>query len=646
MAITSVSGTWLDPTMFLDARVESLLVDLSRDEKIAMALSDWSPLQRRGLPWPHYVDAGTGLRGIEGATAFPAGIALAASFDEDLAERYGAAVGAEVRTAGYSVLLGPTLDLARDPRGGRIPEAFGEDPFLSGLLGAAHVRGVRRNNVIAQLKHFVAYNSEERRTGHGPPWARGEAIDARVSRATLQHVYLRPFRMAVEAGAWSMMGSYNRLNGEYVCESRDVLDIPRGEWGWRGFYCPDFIFAVRDDAKALAAGLDLGALVGPGNRTAEMLTSPDLPPDTLDTIVGNVVRALIGSGLADHPLPEPGMPSTPEHRELARGAAVASTVLLVNRDDTLPLGTDVRSITLIGPSGADAIYAVGGSASVTINPERAVSPLDGLCARAGSAVEVLPAQGSLGDVPLPIIPAAAFALPDGSGPGVLVECIGVDGSTTTRVLLSIDHSVGPDEMEKAWPHRWSTVLTSAVSGRHRLSLSLGGRATVRVDGRVVMQGSRELERFFAGPAYPLQQLNSFDAYTDCPTREQRAWVGDGVVHQLVDLTTNNDWGLARNYVELGNSPRSDGILPMSVVGDIEAGGGLTIPDWSLSWLHGSTTCTCTRATCRGYAGTCRRRNASWGGTPATSTLTARSATSRSGTSSIGRASSCPGAVRS
>jgi alpha-L-rhamnosidase len=82
------------------------------------------------------------------------------------------------------------------------------------------------------------------------------------------------------------------------------------------------------------------------------------------------------------------------------------------------------------------------------------------------------------------------------------------------------------------------------------------------------------------------ELNSFDSYTDCPTREQRAWVGDGVVHQLVDLTTNEDWGLARNYVELGNSPRPDGILPMSVVGEIEAGGGLTIPDWSLSWLHG------------------------------------------------------------
>ena len=82
------------------------------------------------------------------------------------------------------------------------------------------------------------------------------------------------------------------------------------------------------------------------------------------------------------------------------------------------------------------------------------------------------------------------------------------------------------------------------------------------------------------------QLNSLDAYTDCPTREQRAWVGDAVVHQMVDLATNEDWGLARNYLELSDSPRPDGILPMVVAGDIEASGGLTIPDWSLSWIHG------------------------------------------------------------
>jgi beta-glucosidase len=504
---------WLNPTVSLDARVEALLGDLSQDEKVGVALSDWSPLQQRGLPWPHYVDAGTGLRGVEGATAFPAGIALAASFDEHLAERYGSAVGAEARSAGYTVLLGPTLDPTRDPRGGRIPEAFGEDPLLSGLLGAAHVRGVQRNHVIAQLKHFVAYNIEERRTGHGPPWSRGDAMDVRVSRATLQDVYLRPFRMAIEAGAWSMMGSYNRLNGEYVCESRDLLDIPRREWGWRGFYCPDFMFAVRDDAKALAAGLDIGALDGPGHRTAEMLTSPDLPTGTVDTIVGNMVRALIGSGLVDDPLPEPRVPSTADHRDLARAAAVAGTVLLVNRNSTLPLAGDVRSIAIIGPSGADAFYVVGGSASVTIDPDRAVSPLDGLRARAGSAVEVLPAQGSLGDVPLPIVPAAAYTLPDGSGPGVLVETIGSNGSTQTQVQPSIDHAVGLEEMAAAWPRLWSTQLTSVVSGRHRLSLQLGGRAIVRVSGQVVMQGSRELERFFAGPAYPLQCLVDLEAGT-------------------------------------------------------------------------------------------------------------------------------------
>jgi beta-glucosidase len=242
-----------------------------------------------------------------------------------------------------------------------------------------------------------------------------------------------------------------------------------------------------------------------------MVASPDLPTGTLDTIVGNVVRALIGSGLADHPLPEPSPPSTAEHRELARAAAVAGTVLLVNRNGTLPLGGDVRSIAIVGPSGADAFYVVGGSASVTIDPDRAVSPLDGLRARAGSAVEVLPAQGSLGDVPLPLVPAPAFTLPDGSGPGVLVESVRTDGSAHTQVLPSIDYFVGTEEMAEAWPRRWSTLLTSKVSGRHRLSLQVGGRATVRVDGRAVMRGARELERFFAGPAYPLQCLVDLEA---------------------------------------------------------------------------------------------------------------------------------------
>ena len=119
------------------------MADLTDDERTSLALADWTPLSSRGLPFPHYVDAGSGLRGVDGATAFPAFIALAASFDPALAQEYGAAVGAEARAAGFTVVLGPTLDLARDPRGGRVPEALGEDPYLTGLLGARTFVGSR-----------------------------------------------------------------------------------------------------------------------------------------------------------------------------------------------------------------------------------------------------------------------------------------------------------------------------------------------------------------------------------------------------------------------------------------------------------------------------------------------------------------------
>lgn len=500
-----MTAGWLNASLGLEERVDSLLADLTADERVAIALGDFDPLTSRGLPAPDYVDAGTGLRDVAGATAFPAGIALAATFDPDLAQEYGAAVGAEARAAGFTVLLGPTIDLARDPRAGRIPEAFGEDPYLSGLIGAAHVRGAQSNHLICQVKHFVAYNGEDRRTGYGLG-DRGDSMDVRVSTPVLQDAYLRPFRAVVEAGAWSLMGSYNRINGHYVCESPEILAIPRREWGWRGFYCPDFLFAVRDPASALAAGLDLGALGGPGGRTRDMVEAA--PDGVVDTLVANLVRALIGSGLADHPLPDRSQVpqiSTPGHRALAERAAIASAVLLRNENRALPLGPDVTSVALIGPSGADALYVVGGSAAVDLDLDRLVTPADGIRARAGERTVVL-AQGSLGDVPLPAVPASAFTLPDGSGPGVEVEFTDATGRRWIEVLALIDHAVAPGDLASRWPARWRTRLTSDVTGPHRLSLSLGGRATLRVDGETVLVGSREAEQFIHGPHCPLQAV--------------------------------------------------------------------------------------------------------------------------------------------
>lgn len=495
----------------VEGRVAACVASLSREDRIAIALGDFASLVERGLPAPDYVDAGTGLRDVPGATAFPAGSALAATFDPVLAEEYGAAVGAEARAAGFSVLLGPTLDLARDPRAGRIPEALGEDPYLSGLIGAAHVRGAQSNHIICQVKHFVAYNGEDRRTGYGLGPDRGDSMDVRVSTAVLQDAYLRPFRAAVEAGAWSLMSSYNRINGAYPSEDADILAIPRREWGWQGFFCPDFLFAVRDPAKALDAGLDLGALGGPGGRTRELVGAAR--PEVVDELVTTLVRALIGSGLADHPLPARdatvGGPSSPEHRDLAERTAIAASVLLKNDAGALPLGPDVRSLALIGPSGEDAIYVVGGSAAVDPGPGRLVSPVDGVRARFDG--ELRTAQGSHGDSPLLPVPPAVFTLPDGSGPGVLVEFVDETGHAWTEVTPAIDHAVDPADPLARWPRLWRTRLTPQTTGRHRLSLDLGGRVSVAVGGRTAMVGSREASPFIHGPHVPLQAVVDLEA---------------------------------------------------------------------------------------------------------------------------------------
>lgn len=497
---------WLDPAAALEERVDAVVADLSFEEAVAVLLGDFASLVDRGIPAPDYVDAGTGIRGVTGATAFPAGVALAASFDEELARDYGAAVGTEARRAGFTVVLGPTLDLARDPSGGRVPEAFGEDPHLSGLIGAAHIAGLQGSHVVAQVKHFAAYTSERRRTGHGPEPARGDAFDVATSPETLHDIHLRPFEAAVKAGAWSMMGSYNRLNGEYACQRPDLLGIPRRLWGWRGFYCPDFLYAVRDPAKALAAGLDLGALGGAGGRTAEMVEAGG--EAWVREAVGNVVRAMIGSGLVDDPLPALTTPTSPEHHALAVRAAIAGTVLLRN-EGLLPL-RPAGSIAVIGPSGADAFLVCGGAASVTVDPGRAVTPLAGLRARVGESAELVVAQGSLGDVPLPAVPAEAFTLPDGSGPGVLVEF--TDGERRwTENLERIDHTLDPFRPGERWPLCWRTRLTSQASGDHRLSLTFGGEARLFLDGELLLAGAREMEQFISGPRYPMQAVVALEA---------------------------------------------------------------------------------------------------------------------------------------
>jgi beta-glucosidase len=414
------------------------------------------------------------------------------------------------------------LDIARTPLGGRQAEAFGEDPYLTGVLGAAYVRGVQRN-VIAMVKHFVVNNFETGRTGAGwPPSDRGPAIDIRVSRRALEEIYFPPFRRALtEAGAGSVMGSYNQVNGCYACQHPELIGTLKDQWGWGGFVAPDFMFAVRDPLAAARAGLDLPGLDDAEGRRPEDFTSGRIGPQRLEDVVTRMVSTMVTHDLLGRSAAAPGTGTstgtgtgTAESLELAAEAAAAGTVLLVNRAAALPFADDVRSLAVIGPAGLDAIYVMGGSPAVKLHPHRVVTPLAGIRLRTGSVVRVEHAQGSWGDVPLPGIPPALLSTPavpgTPPGPGVLAEYADgtgkAPGQRVTRIEPGIEGTDPPAGFGPQWRATWTTVLTPDQDGHHRFSLAVAGKCSLYLDGALVAEGAREAIRFIDGPSYALQAV--------------------------------------------------------------------------------------------------------------------------------------------
>ncbi len=501
---------WRDPSQPPGQRADELLAAMTQDQKVALALGDLASLSSLGVPTLPSDDGPSGIR-ADGTTSFPSSQTLAATFDRGLARAYGRAIGAEARGKAFNWWLGPAMDIARTPLAGRQPENLGEDPFLAGETVAQEVTGAKSAHVIATLKHYVANNQEWGRIGFTQPGgARSGGVDAIVSERTLQEIYEAPFKRAIrEAGADAVMCSYNRLNGPQTCESPGLLSDLKAS-GFQGFVAPDFIFAVKDPLAATLAGLDLPALGGDGGRKAEMFTSGQVPPARLDDLVRRTLFAMFDSGAFDDPLgPAAANVSTPEHAALATRVSTDGMVLLRNEHHALPLSErPPRSIAVIGPSGADAVYVTGGSAGVAPDPARTVTPLAGIEARAGSGVAVTAAQGSLGDVPL-----SAIVHGDGSGFQATYWSNGdFDGAPAlTRADPTIDLTAAPAGVGPLWSARWTGTVTPGESGLYRFSLLQAGLATLWVDGQRVGPGYREGTRFLVGPSYPMQAAVRLEA---------------------------------------------------------------------------------------------------------------------------------------
>jgi beta-glucosidase len=517
---------WQNPTQPPLVRANELLTALSTDQRIQLALGNFSAVQSFGVPALNFTDGPDGVRNA-GTTAMPSGQALAASFDRTLAFQYGQVVGAEARGEGFNEWAGPAVDIARTPLAGRQPEAEGEDPFLAGHTSAQAVLGAKSQHVMSTIKHYTAYNQDWDRIGfvQDASGARGPATNDIVSERALQEIYEAPFRTAVqEGGVDSVMCSYNQVNGLPTCQNPSLLNDLKSGTGFLGFVVPDFGLAVRDPLAAALAGVDLPALPGaPSGLTAAMFTSGQIPAARLDDMDRRILFAVFDAGLFDNPLPTPATQvSTPEHQQVATQTAESGMVLLKNDRHTLPLSRHAHSIALIGPTGSDAMFVSGGSAGVPLAPGQAISPLDAIAARAGSAgVHLAAVQGSAGDVAATsIVPASVLTNPSGTESGLLGTYWSngdFNGAPTlTRVDPTVDLSSAPAQTGSPWSARWTGTLMPTQTGLYRFSLAEAGIATLKIAGQTFGPAYREATQFIVGPRYSLQGTVSLTAGTPVP----------------------------------------------------------------------------------------------------------------------------------
>ncbi len=385
-----------------DARARAIVSRMSLEQKIAQTHGSAPPEDFRivhgipelGIPaltvtnGPAGVGPGPQVFGNVPASALPSPLLLAATWDPAMATRYGDVQGAEMRAIGRNLIEAPDVDLARVPINGRTFEAYGEDPFLISRVAVANIRAIQAHGVLAMVKHYIANNQEEQRM----------SVDVRASERTLRELYLPPFEAAVrEADVASVMCSYNSVGGAFACENRWLLtDVLKGEWGFRGFVQSDF-FAAKSTVASANAGMDL-EMPTPrffGDALRAAIDSGEVSAERLDDMLRRRYREMIRFGLFDREFGTSPIPAE-EHAAIAHEIAVAGTVLLLNRDEILPLDESrLERLAVLGPWAGRA--AIGGGGSSMVNPIRSSTPLEGIAARlAGSGIEI--ASDSSGDV--------------------------------------------------------------------------------------------------------------------------------------------------------------------------------------------------------------------------------------------------------
>jgi beta-glucosidase len=377
---------WLDRHLSPDARTALVLQQLTLDEKIQLVHSQFTKrdprhpppagpedeqgyvagIPRLRIPPLHMVDGNLGVanpwnaRDNDEATALPSGLALAATWNPALAFASGATEGAEAHSRGFNVLLAGSVNLVRDPHGGRTFEYAGEDPLLAGVMVGAAIRGIQSQHVISTIKHFAVNDRESGRF----------TISADIDEKALRESDLLAFQIAIERGdPGAVMCAYNKVNGVYACENSFLLQtMLRSSWNYRGWVMSDW-GAVHSTVASATAGLDqesgdkFDQEIYFGEELKEAITSGQVPMARLDAMASHILRTMFAKGVVDDP-PAKHAVDESAHAAVAERIAEEGMVLLRNEGKLLPLSVGTGVIAIIGSHADRAVLSGGGSSQV------------------------------------------------------------------------------------------------------------------------------------------------------------------------------------------------------------------------------------------------------------------------------------------
>jgi beta-glucosidase len=420
-----------------DKKINALIAQMTLEEKVNMLHSKTNMssagVERLGIADMNYADGPFGIREegvpngfqsagwtLDSATYFPTGSALAATWSEELAYKYGTGMGKEARLRGKDVILGPAVNIQRLPVGGRTYEYLSEDPILSAALALEYTKGCQDEGTAVCIKHFAVNNQE---TNRG-------SVDAQLDERTLREIYLKPFERAiVEGGAMSVMPAYNKVNGDYCSENEHLLnEILRGEWGFKGFTVSDW-GGTHSTMGAMLHGLNV-QMTGSnylGQPVIDSIATGALTEDLVDEKVRQILRVRYAIEPVPADVANTVMTSQPESQEIAKQVAEKSIVLLKN-EGILPVAKDVKTIAVIGQNAVLKTQSGGMGAGVKALYE--VTPLEGICKRAGDEVKVVYAPGyknfpgrRWGPAPAKANPLEAAAIDEPADPKLVAEAV-------------------------------------------------------------------------------------------------------------------------------------------------------------------------------------------------------------------------------